>query len=296
MEGNSKKKAADEVKWIKIVTDIFDDSKIKLIRKMPEGDAIIVIWLQLLCLCGKSNNAGLLTLGKIAYTDEMLATVFDRDLPIIRLALSVFTNFGMIEIYDLEGQEVIAVSNWEKHQNIEGMDKIREQNRIRKQNERARKKAALESEQKAMLPEPDEDMSRDTSRDVTGENKNKDIDIDIEDIYISDSDASDIPAKGGSTKGKKKKPKGPNPPSGIDEVEAYVKEKGLNVDAKRFYDFFAAGNWYDSNGKPVLNWKQKLLTWDKYSTGGKSNEGNTGNNEGTHREYHSDDDLDFSWH
>ena len=42
-----------EVKWIKIVTDIFDDEKILLIETLPEADSIIVIWLKLLCLAGK---------------------------------------------------------------------------------------------------------------------------------------------------------------------------------------------------------------------------------------------------
>ena len=55
--------------------------------------------------------------------------------------------------------------------------------------------------------------------------------------------------------------KKPKPPESIEEVEAYIKEKKLNVDAKFFWEYFVAGSWYDSTGKPVLNWKQKLLTW-----------------------------------
>ena len=35
----------------------------------------------------------------------------------------------------------LYITNFDKHQNIEGMDKIREQNRLRKQRERAKKKA-----------------------------------------------------------------------------------------------------------------------------------------------------------
>ena len=31
-----------DVKWIKIVTDIFDDEKILLIETLPEADSIIV--------------------------------------------------------------------------------------------------------------------------------------------------------------------------------------------------------------------------------------------------------------
>lgn len=127
-----------EVKWIKICTEIFDDESIKLIEEMPEGDAIIVIWFKLLIQAGKNNDCGIIYFKKdIPYTDEMLATVFKRPLNVIRMAINVFRQFGMIEILDTQG---ILISNWEKHQNIEGLDKIREQNRIRKQKERSNKK------------------------------------------------------------------------------------------------------------------------------------------------------------
>ena len=47
------------VKWIKLATDIFDNRKIKLIERMPDGDSLIVIWLKLLCLAGTVNDSGL---------------------------------------------------------------------------------------------------------------------------------------------------------------------------------------------------------------------------------------------
>jgi len=37
-----------DVKWIKIVTDIFDDEKIRLIDALPDNDTILVIWFKLL--------------------------------------------------------------------------------------------------------------------------------------------------------------------------------------------------------------------------------------------------------
>ena len=116
-----------DIKWIKIVTDIFDDEKIRLIDAMPDNDAILVIWFKLLTQAGKSNQNGALFINsKIAYTDEMLATIFNRKLSTVRLALDTFQRLGMIEI-----GEYIQIANWEKHQNIEGMDKIRIQTRER---------------------------------------------------------------------------------------------------------------------------------------------------------------------
>ena len=103
-----------EVKWIKICTDIFDDEKMSLIDAMPEHDGIIVIWFKLLCMAGKQNNGGVFMLSdKIAYTDEMLATIFRRPINIVRLALNTFEQFGMIEIVN----NAYTIPNWEKHQN-----------------------------------------------------------------------------------------------------------------------------------------------------------------------------------
>lgn len=117
-----------EIKWIKITTDIFDDEKICLIDALPDHDAILVIWFKILALAGKHNRNGLLMMSeKVHYTDEMLATIFRRPLNTVRMALDIFEQFGMVEIID----GVIALPNWEKHQNIDGMEKIKTQTRNR---------------------------------------------------------------------------------------------------------------------------------------------------------------------
>lgn len=105
-----------EIKWIKIVTDIFDDEKILLIESLPEADSIIIIWFKLLCLAGKQNNSGVFIMNNgIAYTDTMLATIFRRKEATVKMALEVFQQFGMIEI--MEG--AITIPNWGKHQSID---------------------------------------------------------------------------------------------------------------------------------------------------------------------------------
>lgn len=112
-----------EIKWIKIVTDIFDDEKILLIETLPEADSIIVIWFKLLCLAGKQNNSGVFVMnGKIPYTDKMLSTIFRRKESTVKLALETFKNFGMIEIID----GAITIPNWGKHQNFDKIEKNNE--------------------------------------------------------------------------------------------------------------------------------------------------------------------------
>lgn len=51
-------------------------------------------------------------------------------------------------------------------------------------------------------------------------------------------------------------------PPTLPEVQEYVKERGLMIDPAAFFDYFTEGEWKDSEGKPVKNWKQKALTWD----------------------------------
>ena len=117
-----------DVKWIKICTDIFDDEKITLIESMPDADGIIVIWFKLLCLAGKQNNGGVFMMNdKLAYTDEMLATIFRRSVNTVRLALNVFEKYGMVEIVD----NVVTIPNWEKHQSLDKLEAEKKKTRQR---------------------------------------------------------------------------------------------------------------------------------------------------------------------
>ena len=126
-----------EVKWIKIVTDVFDDEKTLMIETLPDADSIIVIWFKLLCLAGKQNNSGVFLMGRMPYTDEMFATVFRRPLNTVRLALKTFEDFGMIEIIN----DTVTIPNWEKHQSIDKLDEIREQTRLRVAKHREKQKS-----------------------------------------------------------------------------------------------------------------------------------------------------------
>ena len=116
-----------DVKWIKITTDIFDDEKILLIESMPSADSIIVIWFKLLTFAGKQNNDGVFLMSnRIAYTDEMIASIFRRDVNTVRMALRTFEQFGMIEIID----KVITIPNWNKHQKLDAYEKKKELDRL----------------------------------------------------------------------------------------------------------------------------------------------------------------------
>ncbi|MCY8240389.1 phage replisome organizer N-terminal domain-containing protein [Bacillus haynesii] len=182
-----------EVKWIKLSTQMFEDEKIKLIEQMPEADTILIIWVKLLAQAGKTNASGYIYLSQnIPYTDEMLATIFNRPLPIVRMALQTFQRFGMIEV---DENRFISIRNWEKHQNVEGMDRVRKLNAERNKKYRERKKQLQLSS-----PQNEGDVSV-TSRDGTEIDKELDKDIDKENNILSgkpddvSSEKDEIPYK-----------------------------------------------------------------------------------------------------
>ena len=134
---------ASEVKWIKIVTDIFDDEKIMLIESMPDADTIIVIWFKLLCLAGKTNTMGVLLMNdRIPFNDEMLAHIFRRPLNTVRMALATFEKYGMIEIID----NTITIPNWSKHQQMDALEKKREYQKKLMAKRRAEQKKIVQQE------------------------------------------------------------------------------------------------------------------------------------------------------
>ena len=163
-----------EIKWIKITTDIFDDEKMCLIDALPDRDAIIVIWIKLITLAGKLNTKGVLAISKnIVYTDEMLAQTFHRPLNTVRMALEVFEKFGMVEKID----GVIMLPNWEKHQNIDGMEKIKEQNRNRAARHRQKQKLLAQNNESNVT---DNVMDNVTVTHGNALDKDKELDKDIE--------------------------------------------------------------------------------------------------------------------
>ena len=127
-----------EVKWKQITTDMFDNRKIKAIRKLPEGNNIILIWVMLLSLAGRCNASGMIFLTEnIPYTNKMLADELDFEESVIYIALDTLEKFGMISRNE---NLFISVNNWAEYQSVDGMERIREQNRLRNIEYRKRKK------------------------------------------------------------------------------------------------------------------------------------------------------------
>lgn len=224
-----------DVKWIKIVTDIFDDEKIRFIETMPNGDEIIVIWFKILCLCGKSNNGGFLMFtGKLAYTDEMLASIFNRDIKSIQMALKTFESLEMVEMIDNK----IYIANWEKHQTLDKLEAKKQYDREYQRKKREERKQLLEN--------------RTTVKRLSNDNRVTDIDKEIEeDIELEEK--KNI---------QKKKTRTVFTPPNVDEVKEYCKQMGYKVDAQMFVDFYESKGWMIGKNK-MKDWKSAIRTWER---------------------------------
>lgn len=222
-----------EIKWIKLNVDMFDDEKIKIIQSMPEGDSLLVIWIKLITLAGKTNDSGYIYIAdNIPYTEEMLSVIMNKPLPTIRLAIDTFTKLQMVEA-DTKG---IYLVNFEKHQSIDKMAKIKEQ---------TRKRVAAYREKQRLS------ASKEGCNVTVTQCNATDIEEDIDKDKEEDKES-------------KKKSKKFAPPT-LEEVKAYCLERKNNVDAQKFYDYFTVSNWTDSKGNKVKNWKQKVITWENHS-------------------------------
>lgn len=163
-----------DVKWIKLSTSMFEDEKIRLIESLPDADTLLIIWIKLLSQAGRTNANGYIFLSEnIPFTEEMLSTLFNRPIATVRLALQTFKQFGMIDVTD---DQYICISNWEKHQNIDGLERVKQLNAERNKKYRERKR----QQQLALENKGEESDVCMTSRDDTDIEEDKELDIDKE--------------------------------------------------------------------------------------------------------------------
>ncbi|MEK8133133.1 phage replisome organizer N-terminal domain-containing protein [Paenibacillus filicis] len=230
-----------DIKWIKINTDMFENDKIDFIVTLPESDAIIIIWIRLLALAGRSNAGGYIMLTEsIPYTEDMLANKFKKSLNTVKLALETFRRLGMIS---LDG-DAMYVTNWEKHQNVESMERVKEYERLRKAKQRASKKLPILQEL---------DLSGTVPQNVPDSPANvRSLDIDLDKDIDKEKDIKDYAPEGASPK----QEYAPNVKLTSDEYRKLTEALGDELE-----DYFLRfGSWISGQTKRVQNSRSAYLT------------------------------------
>ena len=138
-----------DVGWVRLSTRLFENRKIKYLLNQPKGAELVLLWVHLLCAAGTVNDGGRVYISQnVMYTPQSLAADFGVPKTIADKALTLFQDLELLEV---KSDGCIQILGWEKHQNVTGLEKIREQNRLRKQKQRQCDKSR----------NVDEDMSRD---------------------------------------------------------------------------------------------------------------------------------------
>ena len=126
-----------DVKWIKLTTDMFDNRKIKHLRRLPDGNNIVLLWVMLLTMAGRCNAGGMIFLTEnIPYTPKMLADELGFEESTVILGIEALEQLCMV----VSNNGFFTIAGWGEYQNLEGLETIREQNRQRVAKHREQKR------------------------------------------------------------------------------------------------------------------------------------------------------------
>ena len=171
-----------KVEWIKMMVGMFDGMSFKRIKRAKIGgesyrDKLTAVWFELLDLAGRCNqNGALVGTDGIPFADlEEIAIQIDRDEDELKLCMAFYLKEHMVTIED----GAYALANWGVYQNVEGMEKLREQTRQRVAKCRERKKLqsgnatcnVTVTDGNALEEEREEDTESDS--DIKNERKNE---------------------------------------------------------------------------------------------------------------------------
>ena len=238
-----------EVKWVKITTDMFDNRKIKHLRRLPDGNNIVLIWIMLLTMAGRCNSGGKIFLTEnIPYDAKMLADELDFKENTVAAALKNLEQLDMIAV----DNGFYTIVGWGEYQNVDGMDKVREQTRKRVAEFKKNKKSqAGNVTSNAEVTHGNVTGNTEvTQGNATEEEREEEKEYNTLSISACTRDA---PTKAPYF----------TPPN-IEEIREYCVSRNNNVNPEQFYDFYESKGWMVGNAR-MKDWKAAVRTWERRS-------------------------------
>ena len=223
--------------YIQLNVNFFEDDRIDWLCEQQNGYAYVVLYLKL-CL-KTANNNGILNrqIGDmiIPYNVDKIAEITHINVDIVRVALELYKKIGLVYEADSE-------CNFMRLPEVPGMVGCVTQAALDKRKQRERKQLG-EGQSQDNVPDNVQQELRDKSKELR-DNK------------------QETEQKEDGEKGRKRPPARFAPPT-LEEVQEYAKSRNSDVDPKRFWDYFDAGDWKDAKGQQVKSWKQKFITWER---------------------------------
>lgn len=114
--------------WLKLEKDFFKRHDIRVVESMPNGKDYILFYLKL--LCESTSHEGYLRFSPtIPYSEDMLATITNTNVDVVRSAIKIFTELKMMEVLDdgtfylQQVQKMIGSATGQTLRKIESRDK-----------------------------------------------------------------------------------------------------------------------------------------------------------------------------
>ena len=230
--------------WLKLKDDFFDEKYIKALRRLPQGDSLVIVYL-------KMQLKSLKTEGIIKYEQILpdaiseLAMLLDEDENVVRLAIGALIKFGIVERWENETFYMVAM------QQLIGSETAGAA-RVRKHRE------LKNGTSKNALPEASVTKALHCNASVTECNTEIDIEKDIEKEIDTEIEID-------QRESKRKKTANRFTPPNLDEVILYCNERQNGVDPERFIDYYTANGWKVGKN-PMKDWKAAVRTWERSET------------------------------
>lgn len=85
--------------WLKLKRDFFKRHDIRIVESMPNGKDYVLFYLKLLCE-SVDHDGSLRFSDQIPYSEDMLSTITNTDVDVVRSAIKIFTELGMMDLLD----------------------------------------------------------------------------------------------------------------------------------------------------------------------------------------------------
>ena len=212
--------------WLKLKRDFFKRHDIFLIEGLERGTDISLFYIKLM-LESVDHEGRLRFDDEMPYTPEMLSSLTRMSLDTVNRSMEVLKSFNLLKIEE-DGTIVLpkVTAMIDSASDTDGAKRARRY--------RERKKTECD------------ELSQQALQNVTPTVTNR----------------HEIQSKSKSKCKSKSKSYISIHPT-LDDVTAYCVERNSPVDPIKFFEYYDAGNWKDSKGNPVKNWKQKLITWER---------------------------------
>ena len=229
--------------WLKLKRDFFKRHDIRIIEAMPNGKDYVLFYLKL--LCESITHEGKLRFSEIIpYNEDMLATITNTNVDVVKTAIQIVTQLNLMEIMD-DGTYYFNEVNKLIGSAIDNPNA----NRVRKFREE-QKTQALQNVMGGITKcngeiEKELDIELDNKEKYNKEKVETKSLKKEENTYASDLDClSGIPT--------------------LQEVKDFITLKEFDIDPEYFYNYYSAMGW-KRHGQLIENWQALVVQWGRKS-------------------------------